>query len=212
MSIRKRKFFVKRGQGIVVGSFNGTKTAETNMEPGLKAALLDQLSAVKKVKDFQVVLSAVEKAIKVIPDNIYLREYHLATLIGKLHDFEAGWIALGRFTRNAIERNSEDWLLAAMRQLFGSPYDYSCLPFAERFSMGKELSDRILTLCPQWDARSRALSYAAIAPYYHENGKSERAVELIEEALELVEGESLADDVKQEWLAQLLQALEKYKA
>jgi thiol-disulfide isomerase/thioredoxin len=193
-------------------SAEGKQSDKERLAEGQTLTFLSRTLAAMNVKDSKTALSAIEEGINAFPDNLDFRRFHADILIGEMHNMEAAWIALGRFARDAIEKNSEDWLLAAMRQLFGSPYDYSCLPFAERFSMGKELSDRILTLCPQWDARSRALSYAAIAPYYHENGKSERAVELIEEALELVEGESLADDVKQEWLAQLLQALEKYKA
>ncbi|WP_327206549.1 hypothetical protein [Rhizobium beringeri] len=95
--------------------------------------------AAVNIKDFQTALSTIEEGIKAIPDNLPFREAHVELLLGRMHDFEAGWIVLARLARNAIEKNDGEWLLAAMQQLFGSPYDYSCLPFAERFSMGKEL-------------------------------------------------------------------------
>ncbi|MGZ2505082.1 redoxin domain-containing protein [Rhizobium leguminosarum] len=177
----------------------------------LERALEIQIASAIEVRDWKRALSATKEAIKSIPDNPTFREAHVELLMRKLHDFEAGWIALGRFARGAIERNSADWLLAAMRQLFCSPYEYSSLPFAERFSMGKELSDCILRLCPQQDALSRAESYQTIASYYHENGEKSRAVELVEQALALVQGETLSDDVKQEWIADLMCVLGKYK-
>ncbi|MDV4183717.1 TlpA family protein disulfide reductase, partial [Rhizobium brockwellii] len=177
----------------------------------LERELEIQIAAAIEVRDWKRALSATEEALKSIPDNPTFREAHVELLMRKLHDFEAGWIALGRFARDAIERNSADWLLAAMRQLFCSPYEYSSLPFAERFSMGKELSNCILRLCPQQDALSRAVSYQTIASYYHENSEKSRAVELVEQALALVQGETLSDDVKQEWIADLMRVLGKYK-
>ncbi|MGO8105281.1 redoxin family protein (plasmid) [Rhizobium leguminosarum] len=177
----------------------------------LERELEIQIAAAIEVRDWKRALSATEDALKSIPDNPTFREAHVELLMRKLHDFEAGWIALGRFARDAIERNSADWLLAAMRQLFCSPYEYSSLPFAERFSMGKELSNCILRLCPQQDALSRAVSYQTIASYYHENSEKSRAVELVEQALALVQGETLSDDVKQEWIADLMRVLGKYK-
>ncbi|MGO8055297.1 redoxin family protein [Rhizobium leguminosarum] len=177
----------------------------------LEKAFGIRIAAAIEVRDWKRALLAIEEAIESIPDNLSFREAQIELLMKKLHDFEAGWIALARFARDAIERNSADGLLAAMRQLFLSPYDYSSLPFAERFSMGRELSDCILRLCPQQDALSRAESYETIASYYHENGEKSRALELIELALALVQGESLSDDVKQEWLAELMRVLGKYK-
>lgn len=177
----------------------------------LEKAFKIRIAAAIEVRDWKRALSAIEDAIKSIPDNLFFREAHVDLLMRKLHDFEGGWIALGRFARDAIEWNSADGLLAAMRQLFCSPYDYSSLPFAERFSMGKELSDCILRLCPLQDVLSCAESYEMVASYYHENGEKIRALELIEQALALVQGEPLADDVKQEWLTDLLRVLGNYK-
>ncbi|MGZ2408164.1 hypothetical protein ACVIKO_005485 [Rhizobium ruizarguesonis] len=37
--------------------------------------------------------------------------------------------------------------------------------------MGKVLSERILTLCPQQDGISRAISYGAVARYFYESGE-----------------------------------------
>ncbi|UWU19454.1 hypothetical protein N2599_37015 (plasmid) [Rhizobium sullae] len=115
---------------------------------------------------------------------------------------DSGWMALGQFARDPIERNSEDWLLAAIQELFGL-YDYSGLPSAERFSMGKEISERILSLYPQQDALSRAESYETIARYYDESGDNDRAVDLIEQALNFVEGEPLPHEVKRKELGAL---------
>ncbi|TAW61437.1 TlpA family protein disulfide reductase (plasmid) [Rhizobium ruizarguesonis] len=196
---------------VMDGSWDTSAEAKNAQEKWLEGVLLFRAIAAVNIKDFQTALSTIEEGIKAIPDNLPFREAHVELLLGRMHDFEAGWIVLARLARNAIEKNDGEWLLAAMQQLFGSPYDYSCLPFAERFSMGKELLESIQTLCPQQDGISRARSYATIAPYFYESGDKDRAVESIAHALELVEGESLPDDVKQEYLAQLEAALAEYK-
>jgi tetratricopeptide (TPR) repeat protein len=177
----------------------------------LEKALMDRINTAREDKDWKVAVSAIQEAISESPDDPSWREYHVEVLIESMRELEAGWIALARFAREAIERNCEDWLRAAMRQLFDSQYDYPRLALAERFSVGKELSDCILRLSEQQDALSRAQSYETVAPYYHESGDNSRALELIEQAIVLVKSGSLPDDEKQEWLAQLLRALEKYK-
>ncbi|GLR58149.1 TlpA disulfide reductase family protein [Rhizobium indigoferae] len=174
-------------------------------------ALFDRIRAATEIEDWKTALSAIKEGISRFPDNFKFHQRHVETLMGEMRDMEAGWTALDQFARTAIERNSEDWLLAAMRELFG-PYDYSGLPSAERFSMGKELSERILRLYPQQDALSRAESYMTIARYYHESGDNDRAVDLIEQALKFLDGEPLPDVEKHErMVAHLLDRLTKYK-
>ncbi|NKK96295.1 redoxin domain-containing protein [Rhizobium leguminosarum bv. viciae] len=172
-------------------------------------ALLRRIRAATEIEDWKAALAAFEEGINLFPDIICLRQSYVGTLIGRMRDMEAGWIALDQFARDAIERNSEDWLSAALEQLFGW-YDYSGLPSAERFSMGKELSERILRLYQQ-QALSRADSSLSVARYYHESGDNDRAVDLIERALKFVDGESLPDGEKHEQMAQLLHTLAEYK-
>ncbi|AUW47305.1 TlpA disulfide reductase family protein [Rhizobium leguminosarum] len=172
-------------------------------------ALHRRIRAAAEIEDWKSALSAIEEGINLFPDNFMFHQRHVETLMGKMRDMEAGWIALDQFARTAIERNSELWLLMAMQQLF-YPYDYSGL-LAERFSMGKELSERILRLCPQHDAPLRSYSYQTIAFFYHESGDNDRAVDLIEQALKFVDGGSLPDVQKQERMAQLLHKLAEYK-
>ncbi|WP_392713717.1 TlpA family protein disulfide reductase [Rhizobium ruizarguesonis] len=174
-----------------------------------KNALYGRIWAATKIEDWKTALSAIEEGVNLFPDDISWRQSHVGTLMGEMRDMEAGWIALGQFARTAIERNSEEWLLTAMHQLF-YPYDYSGL-LAERLSMGKELSERILRLYPQQGSRLRFYSYQTIAFYYHESGDNDRAVDLIEQALTFVHEESLPDVKKQELKAQLLSALAEYK-
>ncbi|MBY3116067.1 redoxin family protein [Rhizobium laguerreae] len=174
-------------------------------------ALRRRIRAATDIEDWKSALSVIEESINLFPDRISLRQSQVSMLIGEMRDMEAGWIALGQFARDAIERNSEDWLFAAMEELFGPHYDYSELPFAERLSLGKELSERILILCAQQDALSRAESYETIAYYYNESGDNGLAVGLIELALNLVDGGPLPDEDKQEWLAHLLRFLTEYK-
>ncbi|WP_261318173.1 TlpA disulfide reductase family protein [Rhizobium leguminosarum] len=196
---------------VMDGSWDTSAEAKKAHEKWLEGALVHRANVALSIKDFKTALSTIEELNEAFPDNLQYREHHIKVLLEMMHDFEAGWIVLAGFARNAIEKNDDRWLLVAMQQLFGSPYDYSRLPFAERFSMGKELSERILALCPQQDGISRALYYATIAPYFYDSGDKDRAVELVEHAVELVKGSSLPDDQKQECLAQLVQAQAEYK-
>ncbi|GLR60438.1 TlpA family protein disulfide reductase [Rhizobium indigoferae] len=172
-------------------------------------ALFDRINAATEIGDWKTALSAIEEGINRFPDNINFHLWHVVTLMREMRDMAAGWIALGQFARTAIERNSEVWLSAALDELV-SWYDYSGLPLAERFSMGKELSERILRLLQQ-GALSRAYSYKTIARYYHESGDNGRAVDLLEQALKFVDGESLPDVQKRERLLELLYTLAEYK-
>ncbi|WP_315858678.1 TlpA disulfide reductase family protein [Rhizobium leguminosarum] len=86
-------------------------------------ALRRRIRAATDIEDWKSALSVIEEGINLFPDRISLRQSQVSTLIGKMRDMEAGWIALAQFARDAIERNSEDWLFAAMEELFGPHYD-----------------------------------------------------------------------------------------
>ncbi|MBX4995767.1 hypothetical protein HJA91_30685 [Rhizobium binae] len=93
-------------------------------------------------------------------------------MIDELQDMEAGCLMLRKFVRLAIEKDSKDWLLGAMHQLFDSSHDYSRFPSGERLSMGKALCEHILTLCQWQNAHSRAEYYRAMAYFFHEVGNN----------------------------------------
>ncbi|MBX5020942.1 TlpA family protein disulfide reductase [Rhizobium lentis] len=204
---------------VIDGSWRASAEAKNAEEERIAKAEIDapertfhdRIWAATEIEDWKTALSAIEEGIVLFPDNIIFHQLHVGILMGEMRDMEAAWIALIQFARTAIERDSEDWLLAAMQDLFGPTYDYSGPPLAERFTMGKELSDRILRLYPQQNALSRAESYETISFYYHESGDNDRAMDLIEQALTFVDGASLPDVEKHEQMAQLLHTLAEYK-
>ncbi|MER8747492.1 hypothetical protein NKH54_31270, partial [Mesorhizobium sp. M1004] len=105
-----------------------------------------------------------------------------------------------------------DWILAALDQLFHPAHDHSHIPSAERFAMGKELSEQILALNPPQGDSPKFRSYPAVARYYHENGNNDRAIELVELALTSLDGpEPIPAESKEQHLPDLLQALAKYR-
>lgn len=85
-------------------------------------------------------------------------------------------------------------------------------PPAERFAMGKDLSEHILALNPPQGDSPKFRSYPAVAWYYHENGNNDRAIELVELALKSLDGsEPIPDELKEHLLPDLLQALASYR-
>ncbi|MER9007177.1 hypothetical protein NKI15_26515 [Mesorhizobium sp. M0862] len=68
-----------------------------------------------------------------------------------------------QLVRDAIDKNSEDWMVSALDQLFHAANDHSRLPPAERFAMGKELSEHILALNPPQGDSPKYRSYPAVA-------------------------------------------------
>ncbi|WP_457811983.1 hypothetical protein [Sinorhizobium meliloti] len=97
-------------------------------------------------------------------------------------------------------------LEAAFFELFDPAHDYSQFPSVERFAIGKELSEHILAQARLQDDYDRAVSYLMVAAYYHASGNKDRAVELLELALQPLDGpgpDGLKDD--------LLQTLADYK-
>ncbi|MBY5720741.1 hypothetical protein HFO33_29875 [Rhizobium leguminosarum] len=171
-------------------------------------SLIGLIWAAIEAKDWKTALSLLEDGISVMPDSLYLFQLYADMLIDELQDMEAGCLMLRKFVRLAIEKDSKDWLLGAMHQLFNSSHDYSRFPFGERLSMGKALSEHILTRCQWENAHSRAEYYQAMAYFFHEIGNNVVAVELFEMTLTLVKGLP-QDELKQ--LARLLKTLAEYK-
>ncbi|MES0100781.1 hypothetical protein [Mesorhizobium sp. M0019] len=102
-------------------------------------------------------------------------------------------------------------MIMALDQLFHPTNDHSRFPSAERFAMGKELSEHILALNPPQGDDPKFWSYPAIARY-HENGNEVRAIELVELARRRWTVRSLCrTNWKQHLLPDLLQALANYK-
>ncbi|MGX9121059.1 TlpA family protein disulfide reductase, partial [Mesorhizobium sp. BHbsci] len=86
--------------------------------------------------------------------------------------------------------------------------DYSYLPSAERFAMGKELSEHILALHPP----AGDGAFPALGQYFYESGDKDRAIELIEVALKsLADWQHGSDELKQKHGPGLLQALANYR-
>ncbi|WP_369726256.1 hypothetical protein AB8Z38_17475 [Bradyrhizobium sp. LLZ17] len=79
-----------------------------------------------------------------MPDEVTFRGLHAELLLHKIRDLEAGLPALRQLIRDAIEKKSIVWMSVAIRQLFDGAKDYSGFPHAERFAMGKDLSEHIL--------------------------------------------------------------------
>ncbi|WP_392713779.1 hypothetical protein [Rhizobium ruizarguesonis] len=166
-------------------------------------SLINRIWTAIEAKDWETARSLLEDGISVMPDSFYLLQLYADMLIDELQDMEAGCLILRKFVRLAIEKVSKDWLLGAMDQLFDSSRDYSRFLFGELLSMGKALSEHILTLCQRENAHSRAEYYQAMAHFFHEIGNNVVAVELFEMTVTLVKG--LQDEVKQ--LARLLKSL-----
>ncbi|RXG83492.1 TlpA family protein disulfide reductase, partial [Bradyrhizobium zhanjiangense] len=76
-----------------------------------------------------------------------------------------------------------------------------------------ELSEHILALNPpQGDGDFKYLSYGAVAQYYYESGNKDRAIELVEVALNSLGGpEPFSDELKQHVMSLLVEALANYK-
>ncbi|ANP90972.1 hypothetical protein [Rhizobium leguminosarum] len=125
------------------------KVGDTSMDSA-EQSLIDRIWTAIEAKDWETARSLLEDGISVMPDSFYLLQLYADMLIDELQDMEAGCLILRKFVRLAIEKVSKDWLLGAMYQLFDSSHDYSRFPFGERLSMGKALSEHILTLC-QWE-------------------------------------------------------------
>ncbi|MDX8495831.1 TlpA disulfide reductase family protein [Mesorhizobium sp. VK22B] len=182
-------------------------------EQALKKPINDRFWAAIKAEDWTMALSAIEEGIALMPDNISFRLAHVYLLLHRMHDMQKGMPVMRQLVRDAIDRNSENWMLAALAQLFGPAHDHSHFPSGERFAMGKKLSEHILALNPPQDDGPKFRSYPAVARYYYDSGNNDRAIELLRLALQSLEGpEPIPDALKQHLLPDLLQALARYKA
>ncbi|WP_435302954.1 TlpA disulfide reductase family protein [Mesorhizobium australicum] len=178
----------------------------------LKKPIDDRFWAAVKLEDWKTALWAIEEGIALMPDDLNFRLAHAHLLLHKVQDMWTGLPVMRQLVRDAIDKNSEDWMVSALDQLFHPANDHSRLPPAERFAMGKELSEHILALNPPQGDSPKFRSYPAIARYYHENGNNDRAIELVELALTSLEGpEPIPADLKEQHLPDLLQALAEYR-
>ncbi|UFX02337.1 redoxin family protein [Sinorhizobium medicae WSM1115] len=175
-------------------------------EEALKKQVKAKFAAAEKIEDWKTALAAIEEGVALDPDNLLFREAHVHLLLHKMHDMQTGLPLLRQLVREGINTNYEMMLTVASYQLFNPAYDYSQFPSVERFAIGKELSEHILAEARLQDDDDRAHSYLMVAWYYHASGNKERAVELLELALQPLDGpgpDGLKDD--------LLQTLADYK-
>ncbi|MER9203777.1 TlpA family protein disulfide reductase [Mesorhizobium sp. M0933] len=188
-------------------------TSEPMTRPqALKKPIDDRFWAAVKLEDWKTALWAIEEGIALMPDDINFRLAHAHLLLHKIQDMWTGLPVMSQLVRDAIGKNSEDWMVSALDQLFHPANDHSRLPPAERFAMGKELSEHILALNPPQGDSPKFRSYPAVARYYHENGNNDRAIELVELALTSLDGpEPIPAELKEQHLPDLLQALATYR-
>ncbi|MES0076735.1 TlpA disulfide reductase family protein [Mesorhizobium sp. M0058] len=178
----------------------------------LKKPIDDRFWAAVKLEDWKTALWAIEEGIALMPDDLNFRLAHAHLLLHKIQDMWTGLPVMRQLVRDAIDKNTEDWMVSALDQLFHPANDHSRLPPAERFAMGKELSEHILALNPPQGDSPKFRSYPAAARYYHENGNNDRAIELVELALTSLDGpDPIPAELKEQHLRDLLQALAKYR-
>lgn len=101
---------------------------------------------------------------------------------------ETGLAVLWQFVREAIERGDERCLFTAMMQIFHPVVGCQNLPSAERFAMGEVLSEHILALDLAQCTLPASWLFSGVARYYYATGNKDRAVELIELALNSLDG------------------------
>lgn len=181
-------------------------------EQALKKPINDRFWAAVKTEDWKTALSAIEEGITLLPDNLNFRLAHANVVLHKMHDMWTGLPLMHQLVRDAIDRNSEDWMIGTLNQLFHPNLDHSRFPSPERFAIGKKLSEHVLALNPPQADSPKFWSYPAVARYYHESGNKNRAIELVELALKSLDGpEPIPDELKEHLLPELLQALANYK-
>ncbi|MET4121695.1 thiol-disulfide isomerase/thioredoxin [Bradyrhizobium sp. JR1.5] len=186
-------------------------------EPSQKRALVEpifaRLKPAVKSKDWAAALSAVEEALAAMPNEVTFRGLQAELLLHKIRDMRAGLPVLRQLVRDAIDKKSVVWMSVAIRQLFDPAKDYSGFPHAERFAMGKDLSEHILAANPpQGSECVKFLSYGAVAQYYYATGKRDRAIELVELALKWLDAAPASDLAKRDVVECSLQALASYRS
>ncbi|MDE5446071.1 redoxin family protein [Bradyrhizobium sp. CSA207] len=186
---------------------------ELSQKRGLAEPIFARLEPAIKSKDWPTALSAIEEALAAMPDEVTIRGLHAELLLHKMRDMRAGLPVLRQLVRDAIEKKSVVWMSVAIRQLFDPAKDYSGFPHAERFAMGKDLSEHILaTNPPQGSEGAKFLSYGAVAQYYYETGKKDRAIELVKVALKWLDAAPASDVAKRDVVPCSLQDLASYRS
>ncbi|MCK1401920.1 TlpA family protein disulfide reductase [Bradyrhizobium sp. 4] len=186
---------------------------ELSQKRALVEPIFARLEAAMNSKDWAAALSAIEEALAAIPDDVTFRGLHAELLLHKMRDMRAGLAVLRQLVRDAIDKKSVVWMSVAIRQLFDPAKDYSGFPHAERFAMGKDLSEHILAANPpQGSEAAKFLSYGAVARYYYETGNRNRAIELVEVALRWLDAAPASDVAKRELVQCSLQALASYRS
>ncbi|MGX9126420.1 TlpA disulfide reductase family protein [Mesorhizobium sp. BHscii] len=174
----------------------------------VKMPILEKYYAAFKAQEWHTALSAIEEGVALFPDDPDIRTCHANLLLHEMRDMRAGMPVIQLLVRDAINKNSVDWLSQVLEQLFHPEEDYSYLPSAERFAMGKELSEHILALHPP----AGDGAFPALGQYFYESGDKDRAIELIEVALKsLADWQHGSDELKQKHGPGLLQALANYR-
>nr|WP_027162752.1 TlpA disulfide reductase family protein [Mesorhizobium sp. WSM1293] len=211
---------------VVDGSWRGSDEAKaadkgrivrnerTARELALTEPIYAKLQPAMQAQDWKAALSALEEGLALMPDNHGFRHTHADLLLHKIRDLETGLPVMRQLVDDAIDKKFEavSWMVMALKQLFDSSTNNSHLPRAERFAMGKELSEQILALSPpENDGPLKFVWYVPVAEYHYECGNKVRAIELIEVALKSLDlPEPMPDHIKQYYLTPLLQALANY--
>ncbi|MET4072264.1 thiol-disulfide isomerase/thioredoxin [Bradyrhizobium sp. S3.2.6] len=200
--------FLRRSVFILSAS-RALASSLTAQEPPIVA----RLEPAMKNKDWAAALSAVEEALASMPDEVTFRGLHAELLLRNICDMGAGQPVLRQLVRDAIDKKSVVWMSVAIRQLFDPAKDYSGFPDAERFALGKVLSEHILAANPPQDSEgAKFLSYGAVAQYYYETGRRDRAIELVEVALKWLDTPPTSDVAKRDVAQCPLQAFASYRS
>lgn len=186
---------------------------ELSQKRALVEPIFARLEAAMNSKDWAAALSGVGEALAAMPDDVTFRGLHAELLLHKIRDMRTGLAVLRQLVRDAIDKKSVVWMSVAIRQLFDPAKDYSGFPHAERFAMGRDLSEHILAANPpQGSEGAKFLSYGAVAQYYYETGNRDRAIELVEVALKWLDAAPASDVAKRDLVQCSLQALASYRS
>ncbi|WP_032936538.1 alkyl hydroperoxide reductase, partial [Mesorhizobium sp. WSM3626] len=182
-------------------------------ERALKKPILEKFRAASEAQDWTTARSAIDEGVALLPDDLNLRLLQAHLLLHEIRDMRAGLPVIQLLVRDAIEKNSDLWLGQVLQQLFHPGRDNSHLPSAERFAMGKELSEHILALNPpEGEVDLKFLHCPALGQYFYETGDKDRAIELVEVTMKsLADWQDGSDELKQQLGPGLLQALANYK-
>ncbi|MCK1621754.1 TlpA family protein disulfide reductase [Bradyrhizobium sp. 160] len=199
---------------ILTGTWRTSDEAEAaDAERIAKGEPLLKLKTALDAGDWRRALSAVEKLLAVTPESLGFRMLRADLLLHKLRDLRSGLPVIRQLVRDAIDKNDQEWMEGALRQLFDPANDNSHFPRAERLEMGKELSEHILALNPSQQGDGlNYLTYPAVAQYYYESGNKDRAIELVEAALKSLDSSApIPVEGTQHDTASWVQALANYK-